>query len=50
VLLDDQHAVGLAHGGEDRVLVERADGAQVDDLGVDVVLLGEELGGLRASG
>ena len=49
-LLDDHAAVGLAHRGEDRVEVERAQGARVDDLGLDAVLLGEHLGGLLGRG
>ena len=38
VLLDDHGAVGLGDRGQQRVEVERADGAQVDHLGVDLLL------------
>ena len=37
-LLGDHHAVGLAHGVEDEVQVNRADRAQVEYLGLDAVL------------
>jgi hypothetical protein len=45
-LLDDHAPVGLAHRVEDRVEVERAQRARVDHLGLDLVLLGEDLGRL----
>src|SRR3954447_20013580 len=45
-LLDDHAAVGLADAGQDRVEVERAQRARVDDLGLDAVLGAERLGSL----
>src|SRR3712207_7565776 len=50
-LLDDHGAVGLADRLEDRVEVERAQRARVDDLRLDLVLVGEHVGGaLRGPG
>jgi len=46
VFLDVDGAVGFADAGEDGFLVERTNRADVDDFGVDVVLGGEEFGGL----
>lgn len=43
--LDDQQAVGLLDGVDDGLEVEGLDGAQVEDLGLDAVLLLEVLGG-----
>ena len=45
LLLDDEHAMGLLHGGKHGVDVERANGAQVDDFDRDVVFLFEDVGG-----
>src|ERR671915_403997 len=45
-LLDDHGAVGLLDGLEDGVEVERAQGAGIDPLRLDLVLLGELLGRL----
>ena len=38
----------LGDGLEDGVLVERADGAEIDDLGIDAVLFFEDAGGFEA--
>src|SRR5215469_5236603 len=44
-LLDDDAAVGLSHGMQNRVEVERAQGARVDYLGLHTVLACELLSG-----
>ena len=44
VLVDQHGAMGLGHGVEDGLLVERTDGAEIDDLGLDAVLGGQDLG------
>ena len=47
VLVDDEEPVRRAHGGGDDLLVPRADRAQVDDLHLDAVALGEHGGGVE---
>ena len=44
VLVDDQRAIGLLHRGDDRVVVERAERPQVDDLDRQPVFLLQLLG------
>src|SRR5690606_32446595 len=43
-LVDDQHLAGLGHRLEDRLLVQRAERTQVDDLDTAAVLLLERFG------
>jgi hypothetical protein len=49
-LIDQDDAVGFLDGFEDRLDVERADGAEVEHLGVDAVLCFGESPRRRASG
>jgi hypothetical protein len=48
VFLDVDGAVRLGDGFEDGVLVQRADGAEIDDFGADAVLFFEDAGGFEA--